>query len=428
MKFLLPFLLVLIAPLAGATERGAPQRVLTPGPPLVAQLVNGKSLQSVRDVQVPVFDSYTGTQNFREIISNSNMTYVGMPIDLGSAGGANPIISSISVYCAFLPNNPTNYAGIRARVQLLDNWSSAATGNTPVFSSAVGYLIEAQTGPLTFQPNTFMPFNLPLDPPIPLSGLTSHGIVVNFQSDRGTGLGFRDDDALTAIVRDGGTALAVGSNPLDHKYGYFHDSSRTNFNFLSTELFGFGPATQNQAVVFQLFSVASLVQASLVQDGSFEAGVVPDYWTQTSTGYGTPVCGGAACPGARTGAYWVWFGGANGNAEAGSVEQTGNIASGPKTLNFYVWWESSISSPPDPAATFKVKMDGTTIFSLTPATAGPYSTAYTLATVDISAYANDAAHTLRFEASNAASAGDTSVYLDDISIVRPDKIFANSFD
>jgi hypothetical protein len=68
-----------------------------------------------------------------------------------------------------------------------------------------------------------------------------------------------------------------------------------------------------------------------------------------------------------------------------------------KALNFYVWWSSSISAPPDPAATFNVKIDGNTIFSLTPATAGDYNAGYTLVSVDISTYADGNSHTLRFE-------------------------------
>lgn len=97
--------------------------------------------------------------------------------------------------------------------------------------------------------------------------------------------------------------------------------------------------------------------------------------------------------GSRTGAYGSWFGGANTTEEAASLQQTGIIAPGPKALNFYLRWVSPVTSPPDPAATFTVKMDGNPIFSLTPATAAAYHGNYTLATVDIPAYADGNPHT-----------------------------------
>lgn len=175
-------------------------------------------------------------------------------------------------------------------------------------------------------------------------------------------------------------------------------------------------------------AVPSLDGLTLVQDGGFEAGFVPTYWAQTSTNFGTPVCD-ASCGGVgpRTGTFWGWFGGAGTAAEAGSLQQVGGIATGPARLNFYLWWSSSVSTPPDPSAFFNVKIDGNTIFSLTPATAGPYSTAYTLASVDIAAYADGNTHTLRFESSNAASSGATNIHLDDISI-SGDTIFGDGFD
>src|SRR4029434_4908115 len=97
--------------------------------------------------------------------------------------------------------------------------------------------------------------------------------------------------------------------------------------------------------------------------------------------------------------------GAGTAAEAASVEQIGTIATGPKLLTFEVWWSSSLVAPPDPAATFNVKIDGNTIFALTPMTASPYSTASTRASVNISAYADGNSHTLRFESNNAAGPG-----------------------
>jgi len=157
--------------------------------------------------------------------------------------------------------------------------------------------------------------------------------------------------------------------------------------------------------------------AYMIQDGSLEAGTVSTYWTQTSTNFGTPICD-ASCGGVgpRTGTYWAWFGGTSA-AETGSLQQVKKIAPGPKALTFYLWWSSSVGSPPDPAAYFRVRMDGNIIFSLTPATAAAYNAAYTYVSVDISAYADDGTHTLRFEQGNVASSAATNVHLDDINFV-----------
>jgi len=170
----------------------------------------------------------------------------------------------------------------------------------------------------------------------------------------------------------------------------------------------------------------------LVRDGGFEAGVVPTFWTQTSSNFGSPLCDLAGCGGVgpRTGTFWSWFGGTTA-AEVASLQQVGEIPVGSTSLTFYVWWSSSVASPPDPAATFIVKMDGNTIFTLTPATAAAYNTTYTQATVNIAAYANGASHTLRFESSNGAAASATNIHVDDINIVAaplPDPIFLNGFE
>jgi subtilisin family serine protease len=159
--------------------------------------------------------------------------------------------------------------------------------------------------------------------------------------------------------------------------------------------------------------------AYMVQDGSFEvAGYATTYWAQTSTNFGTPLCTEADCGGVgtHTGTYWAWFGGTS-SAETASLQQVKKIAPGPKALTFWLWWSSSVSSPPDPNAYFRVRMDGNIIFSLTPATAAAYNAGYTYVSVDISSYADDGTHTLRFEGGNAASTAATNIHLDDINLI-----------
>lgn len=62
--------------------------------------------------------------------------------------------------------------------------------------------------------------------------------------------------------------------------------------------------------------------ANPVGDPSFEAGTPNPAWSEESTNFGTPVCD-ATCGAslARTGAWWVWFGGYNGGVENGAVTQ-----------------------------------------------------------------------------------------------------------
>jgi PKD domain len=63
-----------------------------------------------------------------------------------------------------------------------------------------------------------------------------------------------------------------------------------------------------------------------VADPSFEAGTGSGTWTEASTQFGSPICGptagcgGPPSVGPRTGAWWVWFGGATG-VENASVSQ-----------------------------------------------------------------------------------------------------------
>ena len=354
------------------------------------------------------------------------------------------------------------------------------------------------------------------DPPISLSGLTSHGIAINFQGD--TGAGFENFDSLTSLIRTGLDPFAVGSNPLIGNVGYINDDGQTDFNFLPQHAFTLAypsqglalklyaldtlidqdivdfvanpvspmftdesftvaatGGTSGQAVTFSVdVSSAAVCTAggmhgatltildqgiclvhadqtgdathraaprqslavqigvgALVQDGGFEGGFATP-WLQGSSNFGTPLCDAScsfdwALP--HGGQFWLWFGGAINAHEAGFAQQTGTIAAGSKWLDFHLFWASSVVSPPDPGAVFNVVIDGTTIFSLTPATAVPYATAYTQASVDISAYADGNVHTLRFEASSAASSEGSSVFVDDIGIrTVPDAVFLDGFE
>lgn len=509
MKSVLPLLLLLVASSVGATEKEAARQVLRMDRPLTAHVISALQPQSVQDAEFLVFDSDTGAEAYSATTA-SPRTFMGMPVNLDAAAGSNPSISKITVCLAYSGVEPQEYSSLRINVQLWDTW---AGDSDPVFSNPLAALSADVAGPITLNPHSFYAIPVTFPSPIPLTSLTAHGVVINFQGDTGSGL--TSSDSLTSLLRNGATPVAVGSNALVGGYGYRNVSGQTDFNFAPTDARSFG--LENEAVVLQIYATAAALASqsitnflatpanpvfgdgpftvsatggdsgnpvifsidpasasvcaaggtngktisilaagtctvladqagnatysaapqqsllveiapALVQDGSFEAGLVPTYWAQTSTNYDSPLCN-VSCGdvGPRTGIYWAWFGAAGMAAEAASLEQAGTITAGPKVLNFYVWWSSSVVTPPDPAALFNVKIDGNTIFALTPATAAAYSTGYTLATVDISAYADGNIHTLRFEYNNAAAEASTDVHLDDISIVD-DGIFASSFE
>lgn len=101
-----------------------------------------------------------------------------------------------------------SYSRLRVRLQM---WDSYWWENDPVFSIPVEAVYEAYVDQaVLMQPNTFVPINLDLPSPMPLSGLTSHGIAINFQGDTGSELETSDD--LTSLLRFGSNPIAVGAN------------------------------------------------------------------------------------------------------------------------------------------------------------------------------------------------------------------------
>jgi hypothetical protein len=397
-------------------------------------------------VDVLVFDSFTNADAYTTT-TGSPRTFMGYAFNTADPGTALQI-TKVTVYLAYTGTSATTYNSLRVNFQL---WNDYTAASNPVFSNGVsgGPFFADVAGPITLNPNTYSPIDVTLASPVAMTDLVNNGYAVNIQGDTGSGLA--SNDILTSLMRySAANPIAVGSSPIaGTSYGYRNASGLTNFNFNSSDLRGFS-GVSNQAMVFKLYAAgpsatntptatatatntgaptstptstatatSTTAAATLVQDGGFEAGFVSTYWTtQTSTNFNTPLCD-SSCGGVgpRTGTYWAWFGGAGTAAEDASIGQSGVISAGPKTLTFYVWWSSSTVAPPDPTAYFNVKIDGNTVFTLTPATASAYNAAYTLASVDITAYADNNTHTLLFESHNAAAAGSTNIHLDDINII-----------
>lgn len=408
MNPLVPLLLLLAATSVAAVERNVPRQVLKIDRELTAQVVGPKRAHvQPKSSEVLVFDSHTGATF--ATVSSTPRTFMGMPFDLSDAAGSDPLISRAVVYLGYNGAAAKDYSQIGVSLRLWNDWSN---GSTPVFSNAPDPMISAIAPPVTLNPGSVTGLSVPLDPPIPMSGLVRHGIAVSFQGD--TGAGLTTTDELTPVLRYGANPIAVGANRIPNGFGYSNSSGRTDFNF---EPLDSGSVQQsNQGLALQLFAVPTPAGGPLVQDGGLEAGFVTTSWTANSTNFGTSICDASCGASARSGAFHLWLGGSE-EAEVSSAQQRGLIEARPTSLNFYLWWASSVDVPPDPGATFRIKIDGQTIFTMTPATAAAYTGDYTPVSVDISAFADGNIHTLRFEAYSADAPEGTNILLDDISLV-----------
>jgi hypothetical protein len=169
------------------------------------------------------------------------------------------------------------------------------------------------------------------------------------------------------------------------------------------------------APVASVADASALACSAAVQDGGFEAGTVPTFWTQSSTNFGTPVCSialcgdGAGTAAPRTGTFWTWLGGAE-LPRSASVQQTVTLPPGIARLRFYLWIGSRSGNGTD---VMRVRLDGVPIFTATEATPGYES--YTLVDLDVSSFATGGGHTLRFESSTTGPE-ISSFHVDDVSL------------
>ncbi len=151
-----------------------------------------------------------------------------------------------------------------------------------------------------------------------------------------------------------------------------------------------------------------------VMDPGFEDGTPNAFWTEGSDNFGTPLCDEGSCgtgggTGPHSGAWWCWFGGIAA-AETGFVEQTLTLPVGADTLTFYL--EICAVSGAD-TDYMDVLIDGNIIATFVEADAATYAT-YALVTLDISAYADDGSHLLRFYGNQPT--GTSNFFVDDVSI------------
>ncbi len=173
-----------------------------------------------------------------------------------------------------------------------------------------------------------------------------------------------------------------------------------------------GPPSPVQRSAQELQALLEAPSANVVRDGGFEAGTPNPFWTEASTNFGTPLCGPGCSSASHTGLWFAWFGGIAAY-EAGSVSQSVTIPSGgPAILSF---WVKNAACSGSAADYLEIKVDGAQRWVTTAADPACTTPSYRQVTVDLSAYADDAAHLLQFR-SEIFGPAISNFYLDDVAL------------
>lgn len=164
-------------------------------------------------------------------------------------------------------------------------------------------------------------------------------------------------------------------------------------------------------------SASAINAPDAIADGSFEDGTPNGFWTEASTNFGTPLCNEAGCglgtgTGPRTGDWWAWFGGISA-PEVGSVTQSVTIPVGATTLTF--WTEAPVCA--NATDFMRLLIDGNQEFELLGNDPSCNSVGYVERTVDVSAYANGASHTVVFTSTTSGVPSGTNFFVDDVSLL-----------
>jgi hypothetical protein len=157
-----------------------------------------------------------------------------------------------------------------------------------------------------------------------------------------------------------------------------------------------------------------------VQDGGFEAGSPNPSWSESSTNFGTPLCTSGLCgvgggTGPHSGNWWAWFGGIAA-VEEGAVSQSVVIPVGTTTMT---WWQECPVTSGAAADYMEVNIDGNQEYEILGNDASCGVVGYAQESIDISAYADGAAHSIEFH-SQVFGSGTTNFFVDDVSIIAPD--------
>jgi uncharacterized repeat protein (TIGR01451 family) len=189
-------------------------------------------------------------------------------------------------------------------------------------------------------------------------------------------------------------------------------------------------AISNSFVVFTDDDPDNVIEQSLettinvsplgILDGSFEQSAFNPVWfgltSQEVCRADQPFCGPASE--AHSGDYHVWL--SNSQATSRSFSQNITIPQGVTTLHF--WLKIPVASGTGQDV-LQLYLDNETVFQVTDAEAERYAN-YTQITLDISRYADDGVHHIRFD-SNIT--GSTRFFIDDVDMLIPDQLLAEAF-
>ncbi len=153
-----------------------------------------------------------------------------------------------------------------------------------------------------------------------------------------------------------------------------------------------------------------------IVDGGFEAGTPSDAWIEASDNFGTPLCDTECTmdPGADpfAGDWYAWFGGIDTDPEIASVSQSLNIDGQSAFLSFRFQINAASGTGED---FFEVTVDDTSVFFVSDADMADYN-GYTPISIDISDFADDASHTIKFNGDFLGN-GLTNFFLDEVALV-----------
>jgi hypothetical protein len=157
---------------------------------------------------------------------------------------------------------------------------------------------------------------------------------------------------------------------------------------------------------------------SVLTDGGFELGSPSPAWREESLAFasGSPLCSAGSCGvanQARTGSWWAWFGGQPaGQLELAALEQTVTLPAGSAWIRFHLFIETAAG---DGADDLRLLVDGEPAWTVL---AGDprYFDGYREVLVDLSAWADNGEHVLRFEGRITGEPFASNFFLDDVSL------------
>lgn len=157
---------------------------------------------------------------------------------------------------------------------------------------------------------------------------------------------------------------------------------------------------------------------NIVKDTSFEDGVPNAYWIEHSTNFSHVICdnscGSISSVKPRSGTHFAWLGGSSAQNEYGSVKQNVLIpSSNYAQLSFYL---KTPLVAPNMIDYFQVTIDSVVIFDINAADSATYKYEYIQVLLDISAYATNSYHQIKFKCFQSGTNGVTHYIIDDVNI------------